>query len=193
MEAKTTSLYIKNMVCPRCIKVVETTLSDMGFHVGAVQLGEVLLQQSLSKSERTQIEQALNKWDFELLQDKDEKVISQIKSCIVDLVHYEETDQSIKNSDYITSKVGGNYASLSKLFSQFEGITIEKYIIQQRIERVKELLSYGELTLSEIAAQLQYSSVQHLSRQFKKVAGVSVTEFKKLQKADQNRRFLNDI
>ncbi len=169
------------MVCPRCIKVVETTVSKMGFEVTSIKLGEVVVDKSLNEKEQTSISEALQAWGFELIENREEKLVSQIKGIVVQMIHYAEELPDIKNSAFLSEKIGLSYDYISKIFSTHEQITIEKYIILQKIERVKELLSYKELALKEIAYQLGYKSVQHLSSQFRSVVGMSVTEFKKLE------------
>ncbi|MBS1774283.1 MAG: helix-turn-helix transcriptional regulator [Bacteroidetes bacterium] len=171
-------LYIKNMVCNRCIMVVTAELEKLGLHPLNVTLGEVVLQEKkLPKEHLKNIQQALQQLGFELIDDKKSKLIEQLKSCIVDLIHYSEPIE-VKYSAYLTDKLHHDYTYLSKLFSEVEGITIEHYIIKQKIERAKELLAYDELSLSEIADRLGYSSVAHLSAQFKKVTGLTPTFFK---------------
>ncbi len=189
--AKTTVLQVKNMVCPRCIKVVETIIIKLGYHPIKVVLGEVYVKEILTKKDNQKINIALKEWGFELLYDKEEQLVSRLKSSIIDLIHYTEINLNLTNSVYLSQQLNLTYAYLSKVFSQYEKITIEKYIIQQKIERVKELVSYNELSLKEIAYRLNYSSVQHLSKQFKSVMGISITEFRKLE--DKNRKTLDDL
>jgi len=176
------TLHIKNMVCSRCIKVVKTELENMGLHPEIVKLGEVVLQENENQINKEKINEALTKHGFELLDDKKSLIIEKIKSAIIELIHHQNDAQIKYNFSYlIEKKLGLDYTYLSSLFSSIEGITIEKYIILQRIERVKELLVYDELTLSEIAWQLGYSSVQHLSQQFKKVTGLTPSHFKNIK------------
>ncbi|MBA9078846.1 AraC family transcriptional regulator [Rufibacter quisquiliarum] len=171
-------LHIKNMVCPRCIATVTDVLTQQGYAVQEVKLGEAVVTGGPVQVEH--LRAALQEHGFELLQEKEEQLTDQIKTTLLAYQrHLEEEYQPITTSVYLSEKLGMSYQHLSKVFSQHTGTTIEKYLIRLKIERVKELLSYGELTLSEIAFKLQYSSVQHLSNQFKKVTGVSVTDFKK--------------
>ncbi|WP_232058352.1 AraC family transcriptional regulator [Nibribacter ruber] len=170
-------LHIKNMVCPRCIATVTEVLSAQGLQVQEVKLGEALVKGDVHTD---QVQAALQQHGFELLQEKDEQLTDLIKTTLLAYQqHLEEEYQPITTSVYLAEKLGLSYQHLSKVFSQHTGTTIEKYLIKLKIERVKELISYGQLTLSEIAFKLQYSSVQHLSNQFKKVTGVSVTDYKK--------------
>jgi len=169
------------MVCSRCKMVVETLLENIGLRPLSVNLGEVELHGDLSKKQVTQLSTSLKSVGFELIDDKKSQTIEKIKNTIVTLVHH--TDQEIKTnlSAFITSQIHQDYNYLSNLFSEVEGTTIEKYFIAQRIEKVKELLVYDELSLSEIADQLGYSSVAYLSNQFKKVTGFTPSYFKSLK------------
>lgn len=178
----TTTLYIRNMVCNRCIMVVSNDLNKLGLDVRSITLGEAIIGGELSRAMLEKVKLALEKDGFELIEDRRVKTIEQIKLAVLNLVRSDslETDTGEKNSAYIARQLGQEYAGLSTLFSSLEGVTIEQYIILQKIERVKELLMYGELTSSEISYKLRYSSVQHLSNQFKKVTGLTPTQFKKM-------------
>jgi AraC-like DNA-binding protein len=180
------SLFIKNMVCNRCIKVVREELEKLGLKVEKVILGEALISTDNLKPYLPKIKEMLENNGFELIDDKQAKVIENIKIAVIDMIHYKnKNDSTINISKYLADKLGMSYQYLSTLFSSMEGITIEKYIINQKIEKVKELLIYDELTLSEISYKLNYSSVQHLSNQFKKITGFTPTEFKRLK--EKNR------
>jgi AraC family transcriptional regulator len=181
-QIKFTKLYIKNMVCPRCIKVVREELTKLGLDVRNVVLGEVEVSGDLQDLPLEAIRRVLEENGFELIQDKRSKTIERIKHAVLKLVQndYEKNPIRVKDSEFIAREVGQEYHSLSTLFSSVEGMTIEQYLILQRIERVKELLKYGELTLSEIAYRMGYSSVAHVSNQFKKVTGMTPSQFKKL-------------
>lgn len=170
-------LYIKNMVCPRCISSVTGILLQQGLTVQEVKLGEATVSGQVNEET---LSSALQEHGFELLKEKDEQLADLIKTTLLAYQrHLEEEYQPITTSVYLSDKLNISYQHLSKVFSQQANTTIEKYLIRLKIERVKELISYGELTLSEIANRLQYSSVQHLSNQFKKVTGLSVSEYKK--------------
>ena len=175
-------LYIKNMVCDRCIRVVREELQGLGLDVRNVELGEVEIGQNRKSKEMKAVKDVLRNNGFELIEDKNAKIIEEIKKTVIQFVHTDHTGarKKIKYSDYIVHSVGKDYHSLSTLFSLVENVTIEQYIIKQRIERVKELLKYDEKTLSEIAFLMDYSSVQHLSNQFKSVTGLTAGQFKKL-------------
>ena len=178
------------MVCDRCKMAVEKLLVDHHLQAFNVQLGEVeLQQQSLDEQAYLQLKQGLEHLGFELLEDKKKALVNQIKACIVQLAHYNQAPLKTNLSAYLSKQLNTDYTSLSNLFSAEEGNTIEHYYIQQKIERAKELLSYGELTLSEIAFQLNYSSVAHLSAQFKKETGLTPSQFKN----DLKRKTLDSL
>lgn len=186
-------LHIKNMVCQRCIAAVRSTLEQLGHHPESVQLGEVELKHELPAGEREALREALAQSGFELFDDRRSRLIEQIKTAVIKLVHYSDQEEKLKQnlSGYLAEITGRDYNYLSSLFSEVEGLTIEKYLILQRIERVKELLVYDELTLSEIAYKLGYSSVAHLSAQFKKVTGLTPSLYKQIR--DHKRRPLDEV
>ncbi len=173
-------LYIKNMVCPRCIKVVQDELEKLGVKVKSTILGEVETELTKDQLPIKNIAEVLSNNGFELIDDGTTKIIEKIKNIIISVIQeYTEEDLTkINFPKHISAKINKDYSSLSSLFSKNEGITIEHYIILQKIEKVKEYLKYDELTLSEISYKLGYSSVQHLSRQFKKSTGLTASEFK---------------
>lgn len=176
------TIYIKNMVCPRCIKVVKDEMEKKGYIVKNIKLGEAKLEHPL-KIDLDLVRNVLEKNGFELLDNDQYKIIEKIKIIIIEYIHYQSEDNknSGKLSEYLSRKMGYSYQYLSNLFSSIENQTIEHYIISQRIEKVKELLIYNQLNLSEISYRLGYSSVQHLSSQFKKVTGFTPSNFKKLK------------
>ena len=181
-KEKTSKLLIKDMVCNRCIKVVKEELKKLKLDVRSIVLGEVVVNGDEKILPIEKIKNVLEKNGFELIEDKRAKIIEQIKLVILKLVRSDEDKNPLEEnySAYIVKKIGQDYHYLSTLFSSVENITIEQYIILQKIERAKELLKYGELTLSEIAYKLGYSSVQHLSNQFKKVTGLTASQFKNM-------------
>lgn len=184
-------LNIRNMVCPRCIMVVRETLEDLGFEVLDVELGRAMVA-SKDSIPLKKVDEQLNEYGFELIQGKNQQLVEQIKTQLIGYVQQlEKTEDAPKVSDYLAGKLHQNYSSLSTMFSENEDITIEKFLIHLKIERVKELLSYGEMTLSEIAWKLNYSSVAHLSNQFKQITGMSVTDYKKAR--DSFRKPLDGI
>lgn len=171
-------LYIKNMVCRRCISAVENELKKNGIEAVHIQLGEVILKENLTKEQSVILSKDLKALGFELLDDQKKKIIERIKNIIITQVHHSEYNEKHKLSNVLSHQLNKDYSQLSNLFSEVEGITIEKYLINQRIERVKEMLIYDELSLSEIAYTNGYSSVAHLSSQFKKVTGLTAKHFK---------------
>ena len=179
-------LIIKNMVCDRCVMAVRRLLDSQDIAYKNVQLGEVELVDNLKEPQEQQLREELSKLGFELLDDKKAALATRIKSVIISLIHNTDaTTLNKKLSVLISEKLHMDYSYLSALFSAIEDITIEKYVILQRIERVKELMMYDEMNLNEIADQLGYSSVQHLSLQFKKVTGLSPSHFRQLK---ENKR-----
>lgn len=187
----TTTFHIKNMVCDRCRMSVEQALRDNGLHPVNVQLGVAQVEGTVSAEQRTQLADALQSLGFELLSDRRQQVVEQIRAAVIQLVHYRDNLSATNLSDYLQQELHTEYSSLSKLFSEVTGMTIERYYIEQRIERVKELLTYGELTLTQIAFQLHYSSVAYLSSQFKMVTGITPSAYKSLLHKD--RRPLDQI
>ncbi len=181
-ESTTSKLFIKNMVCNRCIKVVNEELGKLGLEVLSIVLGEVIVNGNYDELPLEKIKIVLEENGFELIEDKKAKIIEEIKHVVLELVRNDDNElpADFKYSNYLEEKIGMEYHHLSNLFSSVENITIEQYIILQKIERAKELLKYGELTLSEIAYRLGYSSVQHLSNQFKKVTGLTASQFKNM-------------
>ncbi len=180
------------MVCPRCITSVKNILSEMDIPLANIQLGKVILDIETSNINKQTLNNKLNAVGFELIDDNNSKIVSQVKSEIINYIHFSPNEIKKYNfSDYLEEKIGIPYSSLSRLFSSIEAQTIEKYVISQKIEKVKELIIYDELTLSEISYMLDYSSVQHLSKQFKTITGMTPTSFKKLE--IKNRKSLDKI
>jgi len=184
-------LYIKNMVCIRCKMVVKQELTKLGIRYVTVELGEADIVEDITSAQQKLIKVALLKSGLELMDDKKSVLIQRIKNVIVELVHYSEEPLNMNFSEYLTLKLNHDYTYLANLFSEVQGITIEKFIIAHKIERVKELLVYNELNLTEIAFQMHYSSVAHLSAQFKKVTGLTPSHFKQLKA--KRRSMLDDL
>lgn len=178
-----TKLHIKNMVCNRCVLVVKTELEKLGYEIVAIELGEVILKNQIAEEDKKSISKQLETFGFEILNDSSSKTIEKIKTILIDLVQNKNNDINITLSDYLIQSLHQDYSKLSNLFSNVEGISIEKYHINLRIEKIKELIVYDELSLSEIADVLHYSSVAHLSNQFKKVTGFSPSYFKKIKES----------
>lgn len=185
-------VHIKNMVCGRCIKVVKEVFEKTGAAVSNVQLGTVTLNKDLEPAQEQLIRRRLEEEGFEWLEEQKAMLVEQIKQLIVELVHYNDLDEMKENlSGYLSAKLHRDYNYVSNLFSSAENTTIEQYFILQKIEKVKEWLVYDELTISEIAFKLGYSSVAHLSNQFKKITGFTPSAFKKLK--DHHRQSLDKL
>ena len=180
MKNYTDKLFIKNMVCPRCIKVVLDEFDKLNIKIKSITLGEVKTEQPINKLPLEQISKVLRANGFELLENNSAIIIEQIKKEIISVIQNYEDEElgNINFPIYLSKKLNKDYSFLSSLFSKTQGITIEHFVILQKIEKVKEYLKYNELTLSEIAYKLGYSSVQHLSGQFKKNTGFTASEFK---------------
>lgn len=187
-------IHIRNMVCPRCIAAVKQLLEQEHVKYSLVTLGEVILESDITQDKLQNIDKLLKQLGFELITNRQQQYIESIKNIIIKKVHHEENalqQQKFNWSDIIAEGLHQDYKSLSRLFSSVEGITIEHYIIKQKIEKVKELLIYDQLTLSEIAWKLGYSSVAHLSGQFQKVTGMSPSAFKK--QSQRPRSFIDQV
>lgn len=185
-------IYIKYMVSLRCKLMVKSVLKDLGLRYGAVELGEVEIIEPISQTQRDRLKVKLAKSGLELMDDKKSMLIEKIKNIIVEMVHFKDEVPKFNFSDYLAEKLDLDYTYLAGLFSHATGTTIEHYIIAHKIERVKELLLYDELNLTEISYRLNYSSVAHLSNQFKKVTGLTPTYFKHL-KLHKRRIALEDL
>lgn len=184
-------LYIKNMVCNRCRMAVEAALLKVGIDPVSISLGSVELREKPSAEALQQLQQGLQQIGFEIIDDRKSRIIEQIKNVIVNLVHHRDEMINVNLSAHLSSSLHYDYNYLSNLFSSVEGTTIEKYLIAQKIEKVKELLLYDELSLSEISDRLGYSSVAYLSGQFKKVTGLTPTYYKSLRSHPRNN--LDDL
>ena len=172
-------LPIKNMVCDRCIMVVKQQLENSGFHVEVIALGSATVSPEPSAAQLSLISSSLKLFGFELIDNEKDRIVEQIKKLIIEKIHYSDlADGQMNYSGYLATRLAKDYAYLSRLFSESEDITIEKFIIQQKIEKVKELLQYGELNINEIAWKMGYSSSAHLSAQFKNITGLTPSKFK---------------
>ena len=169
------------MVCIRCKMAVKTELERLGLNYTSVELGEVEIKREISPEQRIQLDISLKKSGLELMDGRKSILIEKIKIIIIELIHYSDYPLKINLSDYLTSKLSYDYTYLANLFSEVQGTTIEHFFIYHKIERVKELLVYDELNLKEIAFKLHYSSVAHLSNQFKKITGLTPSHFKHLK------------
>lgn len=185
-EAITMKLYIKNMVSIRCKMLVKSELEKLNLPHKTVELGEVELEENISDQKREELRQALLKSGLVLMEDKKSILVEKIKTIIIEMIHYSDELPEVNYSVYISQKLNLNYTYLANLFAEVKGTTIEHFIIIHKIERVKELIIYDELTLTEIAALMQYSSVAHLSKQFKKITGLTPSHFKQLKNKRRN-------
>jgi AraC-like DNA-binding protein len=173
-------IFIQNMVSLRCKLSVRAELEKLGLAFASIELGEVQLTQALSEENRQLLTKALHKSGLELMQDKKAMLIEKVINIIVEMVHYTEDLPDVNFSTFLSEKMHMDYRSLSDLFSKTKGVTIEHFILLHKIERVKELIMYDELSLTEISYKMHYSSVAHLSNQFKSITGLSPSFFKKL-------------
>lgn len=179
------------MVSNRCKIAVRNELTKLGLHFIIVELGTVDVMENLLPSQRQLLKTGLENAGFELMDDKKAILIEKIKNIVVEMVHHSDNNIKINFSDYLSEKIGHNYTYLANLFSEVQGTTIEQFIILHKVERIKELIIYDELNITEIAWQMGYSSVAHLSSQFKKATGLSPSHFKKLK--DRRRTPLEDL
>lgn len=187
-----TTLHIKNMVCNRCIKAVQNEIENLGYTLRSIELGEVVINDEVDNNDTERISEALAKNGFELISDSKSWIINRIKTLIIEYIHYDkEIPNHVNFSDFLSSELNHDYSYLSHMFSMVEGTTIEKYMILQRIEKIKELLVYDELTVNEISYKLGYSSVAHLSRQFKSVTGLTPSHYKKVR--EEKRKPLDKV
>lgn len=184
-------LIIKYMVSNRCKMVVEASLKGLGLHSTSISLGEVEIEEQLTGGELAQVKAVLLRFGLELMDDKKAMLIEKIKNVITEMIHFSDELPKLKFSVYLAEKLNYNYTYLANLFSETEGTTIEHYILLHKIERVKELILYDELNLTEIAWKMHYSSVAHLSRQFKQITGLTPTFFKALKV--KRRSMLEDL
>lgn len=173
-------LYIRNMVCIRCKMIVEQELKKLFLHGIIVELGEIEILENASPEKLDELNTALLKYGLELMDCRKSILIEKVKKVIVESVHYTDDVEKVNFSNYLSEKLKHNYTYLANLFSETVGLTIEHYMIIHKIERVKELLVYDELSLTEISYKLNYSSVAHLSNQFKKITGLTPSHFKKM-------------
>jgi AraC-like DNA-binding protein len=184
-------LYIKFMVSLRCKMIVKEALQKLGISYTSINLGVVEMQERITCEQRDELNENLMDSGLELLDDKKSILIEKIKRVAIETIHYADELPNIKYSEYLSQKLGYNYTYLAKIFSEVQGMTIQQYVIVHKIEKVKELLLYDELSITEIAYKMSYSSVAHLSRQFKKITGLTPGFFRKLK--DKKRINLEDI
>jgi AraC-like DNA-binding protein len=174
-------LHIKNMVSLRCRMVVKQEFQKLGLRYIEISLGKVDIAEELSDDKRELLKVNLLKWGLELMEEKKNILVEKTKILIIEMIHYSDELPDVNNSDYLSEKLGYDYSYLSNIFSEVNGTSLQHFIIQHKIERIKELILYDELNLSEIAYKLHYSSVSHLSNQFKKITGVTPSFYKKMK------------
>jgi AraC-like DNA-binding protein len=179
------------MVSNRCKMVVKEELKKLGLHFIVVDLGEVEIMENITAEQREQVKIALHESGLELMDDTRAVLIEKIKNTIIEMVHHTEETIKVNFSDYLSEKLNHDYTYMANLFSEVQGTTIEQFIISHKIERIKELMIYGELNITEIAWKMNYSSVAHLSNQFKKATGLSPSHFKQLK--DKRRSPLEEV
>jgi len=184
-------LYIKFMVSIRCKMIVKSELSKLGLKYFKVELGEAEIEEDITSDQKDKLQAGLMRSGLELMDDRKATLIEKIKNVIVEMVHYSDELPKVKNSEFISKKLNHDYTYLSNIFSEATGITIERFLINHKIERVKELIIYDELNITEIAFKLHYSSVGHLAYQFKKITGLTPSFFKKL--GDKRRNHLENL
>jgi AraC-like DNA-binding protein len=184
-------IYIQNMVCQRCKMVVKSELEKLGLHHTRVELGEVEVMEDLTPQLRNQLNRGLKMAGLELMEDKRSMLVERIKIHIIEMLDNQDEQIKVNLSDYLSEKLNHNYTYLANLFSEVKGTTIEKFYLNHKIEKVKELLVYDELNLTEIADKLHYSSVAHLSNQFKKMTGLTPSHFKNLRQ--KRHSILGDV
>lgn len=184
-------IYIKYMLSARCKMVVKEELKKLGLHFIVVDLGEVEIMENISSDQREQLKVGLLSSGLELMDDKKAILIERIKTTVVDMVHHADQEIKINFSDFLSEKIGKDYTYLANLFSEVQGMTIQQFIIAHKVEKIKELIIYEELNLTEIAWKMNYSSVAHLSNQFKKTTGLTPSQFKQLK--DKKRNPIEDI
>ena len=189
--ARTLKIYIKYMVSARCKMLVKEELKKLGLHFVVVDLGEVDIMETINEEQRLELKSALQAAGLDLMDDKRAMLIEKIKTVIIEMVHHSDEIIKVNFSHYLSEKLHHDYTYLSNLFSEVQGTTIEQFIIAHKIERIKELIIYGELNITEIAWKMNYSSVAHLSNQFKKMTGLSPTHFKQLK--DKKRNPIEEI
>ncbi|MEY4541742.1 MAG: hypothetical protein RLZZ306_3499 [Bacteroidota bacterium] len=179
-------IHIKYMVSNRCKTVVRMALKELGVHFVLLELGEVEIMERLTGQQRDSLKSTLEDAGLELIDDKRSILIDKIKNAIINMVHHSEDTVKVNISTYLSEKLDHDYTYLANIFSQVQGISIEQFIILHKVEKIKELLMYGELNISEISYKMNYSSTAHLSTQFKKVTGMTPSQFKQLKEKRRN-------
>lgn len=176
----TKELVIKNMICSRCLKVIQQDMKSLGIEILELSMGRLKFRFPKGSITLSEINAVLAEDDFEIIKDKNEVITEKVKLVLVDLVNHLPVTLNKKLSDYLTSKIGKDYWTLSKIFSKTTNLTIERYFILLKIEKAKEMIEYDEMNFSEIAYELGYNNIYHLSGQFKQVTGISMSEYKQM-------------
>ncbi len=184
-------LFIKHMVSLRCRMVVQKELEKLGLRHVNIDLGMVEIPEDITHKQREELKVNLLEWGLELMEDKKDILVERISNLIIEMIHYSDGEIKVSNSEYLSEKLGYDYTYMSNIFTKMKGVTIQQFIIMHKIEKIKELLLYDELNLSEISYKLHYSGVAHLSNQFKKVTGVTPSFYKRLKK--KRKQNLEDI
>jgi len=184
-------LYIKNMVCSRCKTTIKTELDKLGIQYISVEIGEVTIRKKLTSIQHHLLNVALEQFGFELINNEKNYLIEKLKKAIFDLEMYSDEELKTSYPDYISLRVNDSYISLNTLFSEIEGITIEKYIIKQKVELVKELLGNNNLNITEIAVKMHYTNVAHLSTEFKSITGLTPLHFRQLRHISYKNQEIN--
>jgi AraC-like DNA-binding protein len=185
-KLKTTTLYIQNMICQCCVRVIRMELENAGIKVDEISLGKAKIRYDETSTSMEDIRKILVEAGTDLIDSREHRIVEEIKVAVIELIHHmNNVDSMVRKSEYLVEKLGLSYAYLSRIFSAHEPITLEKYIILNKIERIKELIDQDEFTLSEIAFMMDYSSVQYLSAQFKHITGMTVTEYKESDRSSK--------
>jgi len=184
-------LYIKNMVCDRCKTTVESELNKIGIQYDTVDIGEVSTKEKISSEQLLQLSAAMLKCGFELIDNRRNELIEKLKNSIIDLKHYSDEDLKIGFTEYVSLMVDDNFISLNKLFAEIKGMTIEKFVIRQKIEKIKEMLVYEDTHIDQIALKMHYSNSAALSSQFKRETGLSPSHFRQLRHSPTNVSAIN--
>lgn len=186
IRLKSSTIHIKNMVCHCCLRVIREELEKAGVEVIEITLGRATIRYDPGRISMEDVRSVLAELGTDLIETREQRLVEEIKLAVIELIHYmNNVDSIVRKSEYLVGKIGLSYAYLSRIFSSHENITLERYIILNKIERIKELIDQEELTLSEIAFIMDYSSVQYLSSQFKMITGMTVSEYRESDRSSK--------